>query len=160
MYQALDEHIIKETKMGWTFVGPAKRQPEKTANIWRSYQWFPRQMTSEKQVQKFHTDDVSLPRSGYCFWLVVPHGKFDWNNQKHYPDLSSDASSVWNFCACFLKVIWWGNQLYSRQMSAVFSGWPRQLDKGGHFLRGLIKFTLLSSTTSFEDLDYWTQHSS
>ena len=38
--------------------------PEKTADIWRPYQWFPRQMTSEKLAQKFHTDDVSLPRSG------------------------------------------------------------------------------------------------
>ena len=28
-------------------------------------------MTSEKKrVQKFHTDDSSLPRSGSCFWLV------------------------------------------------------------------------------------------
>ena len=24
------------------------------------------------------------------------HGKFDSTNQKHYPDLGSDASSVWN----------------------------------------------------------------
>ena len=36
-------------------------------------------MTSEKRAQKFHTDDASLP-SGTT-------------NQKHYPDLSSDASS-------------------------------------------------------------------
>ena len=27
-------------------------------------------MTSEKRAQKFFTDDVSLPRSGKCFWLV------------------------------------------------------------------------------------------
>ena len=26
--------------------------------------WFPREMTSEKRVQKFHTDDASLPRYG------------------------------------------------------------------------------------------------
>ena len=26
--------------------------------------WFPCKMTSEKQVQKFHTDNTSLPRSG------------------------------------------------------------------------------------------------
>ena len=26
--------------------------------------WFPRQMTSEKRAQKFHSDDASLPRSG------------------------------------------------------------------------------------------------
>ena len=45
-----------------------------------------------------------------CFWLVVPRGKFDSTNQKHYPDLSSDSSSVWNLCARFSDVIWRGNQ--------------------------------------------------
>ena len=29
---------------------------------------------------------------------------------RHYPDLGSDASSVWNFCARFSHVIWRGNQ--------------------------------------------------
>ena len=38
--------------------------------------------------------------------MVVPRGKFDSTNQKHYPDLGSDASSVWNFCARFSDVIW------------------------------------------------------
>ena len=36
---------------------------------------FPCKMTSMEQVQKFHTDDMSLPRSGSCFWLVVLRGK-------------------------------------------------------------------------------------
>ena len=31
---------------------------------------------------------------GQCFWLVVLHGKFASTNQKHYPDLGSNASSV------------------------------------------------------------------
>ena len=44
------------------------------------------------------------------FWLVVPRGKFDSTNQKLYPDLGSDASSVWKFCAPFSDVIWRGNQ--------------------------------------------------
>ena len=26
--------------------------------------WFPREMTTEKGAQKFHTDDASLPRTG------------------------------------------------------------------------------------------------
>ena len=73
-------------------------------------------MTSEKRAQKFHTDDVSLPKSGWCFWLVVPRGKFASTNQKHYPDLGSDASSVWNFCACFSDVISRGNQWRRREM--------------------------------------------
>ena len=40
-------------------------------------------------------------------------------NQKHYPDLGSDASSVWNFGACFSDVISPGNQWRGREMSAV-----------------------------------------
>ena len=54
--------------------------------------------TSEKRAQKFHTDDVSLPRSRYYFWLVEANFTSSTTNQKHYPDLGSDPSSVWNFC--------------------------------------------------------------
>ena len=32
---------------------------------------------------------------------MVPWGKFASTNQKHYPYLSSDTSSVWNFCTRF-----------------------------------------------------------
>ena len=39
----------------------------------------------------------SLPRCGQCFWLVALRGKFALTNQLHYPYLSSDTSSVWNF---------------------------------------------------------------
>ena len=41
-----------------------KEKSEKTADIWRRYHWFLRQMTSEKREQKFRTDDVSPSRSG------------------------------------------------------------------------------------------------
>ena len=45
-------------------------------------------------------------------------------NQKHYPDLVSDASSVWNFCARFSDVISRGNWCgWCREMSDDFSGW-------------------------------------
>ena len=37
--------------------------------------------------------------------LVVQRGKFVSTSQKHYPDLGSDTSSVWNFCARFSDVI-------------------------------------------------------
>ena len=43
---------------------PLSLYPEKTADISRRHWWSPREMTSEKRAQKFHTDDVSLPRSG------------------------------------------------------------------------------------------------
>ena len=62
-------------------------------------------MTLEEWAQKFQTDDVSLPSSAYCFWLVVPCGKFASTIQKLYPDLRSEALSVWNFCAGYSPVI-------------------------------------------------------
>ena len=34
------------------------------ADIMPDHRWFSNEVTSEKAVQKFHTDDVSLPRSG------------------------------------------------------------------------------------------------
>ena len=48
----------------WAEATFSRYEHEKTADIWRRYHWFPHQMTSEKPVQKFHTDDPSLPRSG------------------------------------------------------------------------------------------------
>ena len=57
------------------------------------------------------------------FWLVVPLVKFASTNQKHYPNLGSDASSEWNFCARFSDVISGGNRSWRRKMSSVFSGW-------------------------------------
>ena len=41
-------------------------EPEKIVDISLHHHWFPCEITSEKWVQKFHTDDVSLPRSD-CF---------------------------------------------------------------------------------------------
>ena len=53
----------------------------------------------------------------------MSRGKFASANQKHCPDLGSDASSaVWNFCARFSDVISRGNQWQHREISAVFSG--------------------------------------
>ena len=45
---------------------------EKTNQISRRHFWFPREMTSEERAQKFHTDDVSLPRSEK--WHVISTG--------------------------------------------------------------------------------------
>ena len=66
---------------------------------------------------------------GWCFWLVVPRGKFASTNQKHYPHLGSDASSLWNLYARFLDVISRGNQWWCHEMSAVFSshGWSNHI---------------------------------
>ena len=44
---------------------PSCSSLKKTADISGCHHWFPCEMTSEKWVQKFHTDDVSLPSFGY-----------------------------------------------------------------------------------------------
>ena len=36
-------------------------EPEKTDDILRRHQRFPREMTTEKRAQKFHTDDALSP---------------------------------------------------------------------------------------------------
>ena len=73
-------------------------------------------MTSQKQAQKIHSDDVSLPRSGWCLLLVMLHGKFTSTSQKHYADLGSDFSSVWNFCTFFSDLISQGNQWWHHKI--------------------------------------------
>ena len=79
-----------------------KCYPGKTANILWCQHWFPSKMTSEEQVQKFRTDDVSLPISERCFWWVKANFPHSMNNQKHstIPRSGYDTSSVWNFCTC------------------------------------------------------------
>ena len=42
-------------------------QPQKTADILRRHLQFSREITSEERAQEFHTDDVTLPRSGWSF---------------------------------------------------------------------------------------------
>ena len=64
-FNPLIDNLISSLSLTW-----------ETSQHFVTHCWFPHKMTSEKQVQKFHTDDTSLPRSGSCFWLVVPHGKF------------------------------------------------------------------------------------
>ena len=116
---------------------------EKTDDISRRHQRFAREMTSEKLVQKFHVNDASLPRSGYCFWLVVPRVKFALTNQKHYPDLGIDTSSVWNLCALsqtsFRGWRWW-----RRETSSVFSGSTKTSCQ--HAEKGEISHTFPSHT--------------
>ena len=83
-------------------------------------------------------------------WVVLLIGrvawKFDSTNQKHYPDLDTDASSVWNFCVRFSDVFWRGNQWYRRQMTAGFSG--KMLGNPRHSW-------ILDSTLWILDSSYW-----
>ena len=76
---------------------------------------------SYDRTQKFHTDEVTLPRSWCYFWLVALQGKFASANQKHYPELGSDTTLLWNFCIHFSNLIWHhdGNQWWYPKMLAV-----------------------------------------
>ena len=69
-------------------------------------------------------NDVWETSAEIPFWwrakIAVVMLLFDWKSastsRKYYPDLGSDAPSVWNFCACFSDV--------NREMSAVFQASP------------------------------------
>ena len=79
-------------------------------------------MTSVEQAQKFHTYDMSLPRSESLAGLIA-WSKFS-TNQKHYLDLSRDISLVWNFCTHSSDIILLVNQRWHHQMflfSQLFS---------------------------------------
>ena len=89
-------------------------------------------MTSEERLLKFHTDDVSLLRSGLFFRLAEENFPRCTTCPKHYPDLGIDASSVWNFCARFSDVISRRNQCWPREILAVFSDY--QFDSYHTFL--------------------------
>ena len=60
-----------------------------------------------KRLQKFHTDDVSLPRSGQV--LLIGRAAREIVLQPiicmHSADPGSDTSSLWNFCARSSDVI-------------------------------------------------------
>ena len=83
----------------------------------------PRKTTSKHRrrnsiLMKCHYPDMGSASD----WLIQNFPRRA-TNQKHYSDICNDMSSVWNFCARFSDVISQGNQWWSLQMSAVFSGY-------------------------------------
>ena len=62
--------------------------------------WHPRNECRNFILMSHHYPDLDSAlnfNQSTIFWLVV--------NLKHFPDLGSDMSSVWNFCACYSGVI-------------------------------------------------------
>ena len=100
-----------------------RRKPFRDITFSGYHQLFPCELTSEERLQKLRSNDVWLPKSGICFWLVVPRGKFALTNQKHYPHLRYDTSSVWNLCARSSDFVSWLKQWWRHGMSAVISGY-------------------------------------
>ena len=83
-------------------------------------------------VKVGHTTGVYVPhsfRSVKVLWdgtlaeANLPRGT---TNQKYYPDLGSDTSSVWNFCAHFSDAVSRGSQWWPRETSAIFSSYEIQ----------------------------------
>ena len=84
-------------------------EPEKTANIlWRCYWFFP-----QNDVWGMSTEIPywwGVTTKNWVVFLMVKSKTRCMTNHKHYPDLGSAISLVWNFCTCFSYVISWGNQ--------------------------------------------------
>ena len=57
-------HCTKHARAGFMLAW------ENSQNFARPLLVSPRNVTCKEQAQKFHTDDMSLGRSGKCFWLV------------------------------------------------------------------------------------------
>ena len=67
--------------------GLFKHYPEKTADIWRRYHWFPHQMTSEKQRRKSILMTRHYPDLGSVF---------DWLNQiSHSSRVIRSTNQIW-----------------------------------------------------------------
>jgi len=83
--------------------------------------------TSVNKVKKKLTLERLLGKIIYLATLILVESYFPrgTTNQKHYPNLGSEASSVWNFCTRFSDVILRGNQCWRwrRKISTVFSGY-------------------------------------
>ena len=103
-------------------------------NFYNFYNWFPHEMMSEKQAQKFCTDDASLPRYEGIV-LLTGWDKFPRQHNQSRA-LGSDVSSVWNFCICFSDVNLRGIQWWHWEMSGVFLGCVLVTSiEGTHLLR-------------------------
>ena len=98
---------------------------EKTADIWRRYHWFPREMTSERRnciLMTRHFPDLDSASD----WLKQISHAAEWScREGHFlqrirstSQICVCTSSVWNFCARFSSVISGGNQWRCRKMSA------------------------------------------
>ena len=94
--------IVREKQIGEKQIAPSVLA-EKTDDVSRCHHRFPHEMTSDRETS------AKIPyswRVTFKITVVLLIGwKFPSTNHKHYPDLGSDASTVWNFCACFSDVI-------------------------------------------------------
>ena len=77
--------------------------PEKIADILRCHPRFPWEITFEKQlVQKFNTDDMSLPISA-SDWSCCKGSTLASTNQKHYPDVGRDRLNHYGISVVVLR---------------------------------------------------------
>ena len=96
-------------------------------HVWKS------SLRKQPTFSDFPRNDVWKRRAEIPYWWRITSQiwvglligwKCASTNQKHDPDLGRDESSVWNFCTRFFSdVISRGNQRWSLEVSAVFSGY-------------------------------------
>ena len=85
---------------------PSLRKQATFLNKWQN-----EMMSKDPNAEISYTDNVSLPWSGQCFWLVMLWGKLASTNQKYVRPRSGKKHVIlWNFCAHFLVIItfWFG----------------------------------------------------
>ena len=58
MHEFLTGRKFARCRVNAAFVEGSMHKPEKSADIWRTHNWFLREMTSEKRAQKFHTHSM------------------------------------------------------------------------------------------------------
>ena len=85
-----------------------------------SRHWPQRNKRRNSILMTRHCPDLSSASDwSCCQWnLLLP-------SRSTYPDLGSDTSSIWNFCARFSNVNSRGNNWWRREMLAVFSSYLR-----------------------------------
>ena len=81
--------------------------------------WFLREMMPEQRVQKFHTDNASLPASGSCFWLS--------HSVKQISLAARPIRTTTKICASSTEVIHGEISGCRREMWAFFSGYSKIL---------------------------------
>ena len=95
---------------------------------------------------KNRSHKIKFPISIFLFQL-----DFISTNQKHFQDLGSVTSSVWNFCPHYSDVVLWGLKWWPRETSAVFSGYWLPLHSN---LCKLIRKKIIRCCTDFLQ-DIW-----
>ena len=116
------------TVLQYSYFSVISRFPLKTERLSRNFLVVPPPYRKLKLGKNFEYTRPTLfvgwgEGLDLCEWKTPQKSKSVPRLLSMIVDLGSDASSVWNFCSCYLDVISRGNHSWCREMSAVFSGY-------------------------------------